>query len=103
MTHPLQRSPKEKAEKLVDEYYSVFAQRLQLSESFDSQYRYSFCKPLAKRCAEILVREILATSPCYPSISNWEECGENHQDYYETHIEEADIFWRKVWHEIEKL
>jgi hypothetical protein len=86
MTHPLERSPKEKAEKLVNEFYN--------------EVKYM---DRAKRCAEILVREILATSPCYPSISNWDECGGNHQDYYETHIEEADIFWRKVWHEIEKL
>lgn len=103
MNHPLQRSPKEKAEKLVNEYYSVFAERLQISERFEFKNRYSTYYQMAKRCAEILVREILATSPCYPSISNWEECGGNHQDFYETHIEEADIFWRQVWHEIEKL
>jgi hypothetical protein len=64
--------PKETADKLVDEYYSIFAKRLHLSESFDSQYRYNFCKPLAKECAlkavDLLQEQLFLTNGKY-----WEE------------------------------
>jgi hypothetical protein len=100
MKHPLERSPKEKAEELYNKFFLLDKGSLDENGSF---FIKTLNRRLAKRCAEIVVMEILRTSPCYPSISNWDECGGNHQDYYETHIEEADIFWRKVWHEIEKL
>jgi hypothetical protein len=100
MTHPLQRSPKEKAEKLYNKFFLLSKGSMDENGSF---FINTLNRGLAKRCAEIVVMEILHTSPCYPSISNWDECGGNHQDYYETHIEEADIFWRQVLHEIEKL
>ena len=79
-------TPKEKAEKLVDQYYSVFAKRLQLSESFTSSHRYKFCKPLAKECAFVAVNELIndcdATSP----------------------FEDQRLqFWQEVKKEIEKL
>lgn len=61
--------PKEKALELVAKYYSTFAQKLQLSESFDSDHRYSFCKPLAKECAlvcvDLLCEQVFLTNEDY--------------------------------------
>lgn len=76
--------PKETAEKLVDEYYSIFAKKLHLSESFDSKYRYSFCKPLAKECSQIAVDQML--------------------DFSKSHgFEGLFKYWELVKQEIEKL
>ena len=79
-------SPKKKAKELVDQYYSVFAQRLQLSESFNSSHRYKFCKPLAKECAFVAVDELI-----------------NDFDASSPFEEQRNKFWKEVKHEIEKL
>jgi len=85
--------PKEKAYKLVDQYYSVFAKRLQLSESFTSSHRYKFCKPLAKECAFVAVDDIF-------------EFMKMDDEYTET-VSNANSKWVDYWlevkQEIEKL
>jgi hypothetical protein len=78
--------PKEKAEKLVDQYYTVFAKRLQLSESFTSSHRYKFCKPLAKECAFVAVNELI-----------------NDFDVSSPFEEQRNKFWNDVKKHIEKL
>ena len=82
-------TPKEKAYELVDKYYSTFAKKLQLSESFNSSHRYKFCKPLAKECAFVAVDEMIKAIP-------------DASDYDSPYNHEL-VYWQLVKEEIEKL
>lgn len=88
-------TPKEKANKLVDEFLNMKLIKL-------SDYSRIY-QPTAKQCALIMVDEILKSEPRYPSNVDWDDAGATHQYYYEAQREEADAFWKQVKQEIEKL
>lgn len=57
----------------------------------------------AKECALILVDEIIATQPSYPSNVDWDDVGATHQYFYEAQREEAEAFWLSVKSELNAL
>ena len=57
----------------------------------------------AKECALILVDEIIATQPRYPSNVDWDDVGATHQYFYEAQREEADDFWLSVKSELNAI
>jgi hypothetical protein len=51
----------------------------------------------------ILVDEIIATEPRYPSNIDWDDVGATHQYFYEAQREEAEAFWVSVKSELNAL
>lgn len=89
-------TPKEKAKELVDRYFKL------LNYEFGDLV-YSLYDKQPHQCALIAVDEILESEPRYPSDVDWDDVGGTHQYYYEAQREYAEIFWKEVKKEIEKL
>jgi hypothetical protein len=58
---------------------------------------------LAKDSALILVDEIIATQPRYPSDVDWDDVGATHEYFYEAQREEAEAFWLSVKSELQSF
>ena len=56
-----------------------------------------------KNVALIMVDEIIATQPSYPSDVDWDDVGATHQYFYEAQREEAEAFWLRVKSELNAL
>jgi hypothetical protein len=75
---------KDKAKKLVSDFYSINCKLIEVKNSYDMGDRYNLVMPIAKQCALIAVDELI----------------------YETQFEVPNIrqrYWEEVKQEIEKL
>jgi len=86
-------TPKEKALELYNKYADEF--------NFDDTYR-SY-REQSKKCALIVVDEIIKSEPRYPSNVDWDDAGGSFQYYYEAQREEAERYWEGVKKEIENM
>lgn len=86
-------TPKEKAQELVNDFFTMFYD--------DSGMGWGI--ECSKKCALVVVDEILKSEPRNPSNVDWDEAGGSHQYYYEFQREDANKFWKEVKQEIEKL
>jgi hypothetical protein len=82
-------TPKEKAEKLVSDFYTINSKLIKVKNGYDMGDRYNLVMPISKQCALIAVDEILNLNL---GLSN---CDENNW--------ETDKFYNEVKQEIEKL
>jgi hypothetical protein len=77
-------TPKDKAEKLVSDFYTINCKLIKVKNGYDMGDRYNLVMPISKQCALIAVDELI----------------------YETHFEVPNIrqrYWIDVKQEIEKL
>ena len=77
-------TPKEKAEKLVSDFYSINCKLIEVKNGYDMGNRYDLVFPKSKQCALIAVEELI----------------------YETQFEVPNVrqkYWIEVKHEIKKL
>ncbi len=89
-------NPKEKANELMSKFVGISLS--QVNELVDGiRIR------LAKDSALILVNEIIATHPRYPSDVDWDDVGATHQYFYEAQREEAKAFWLSVKSELQSF
>ena len=77
-------TPKEKAEKLVSDFYTINCKLIKVKNGYDMGDRYNLVMPIAKQCALIAVDEILKIT--------WVDKFLIVEDY-----------WKEVKQEIEKL
>lgn len=56
-----------------------------------------------KNVALVMVDEIIATEPCFPSDVDWDDVGATHKNFYEAQREGADGFWKSVKSELNAL
>lgn len=73
---------KEKAEKLVSDFYAINCKLIKVKNGYDMGDRYNLVMPISKQCALIAVEEILS------SFNN---------------IDPGKKYWEEVKQEIEKL
>jgi hypothetical protein len=76
--------PKDKAEKLVSDFYTINCKLIKVKNGYDMGDRYNLVMPISKQCALIAVDELI----------------------YETSFEVPNIrqrYWQEVKQEIEKL
>lgn len=83
---------KEKAKELIEKY-----------KKFMYPFHDDVAKKQAKEAVMILVDEIIATEPRYPSNIDWDDVGATHQYFYEAQREEAEAFWVSVKSELNAL
>jgi hypothetical protein len=89
---------KQKAEELISKF-------TKLEIEIGGQHDGYLCMKIheAKDCALILVDEIIATQPRYPSDVDWDDVGATHQYFYEAQRKEADAFWLSVKSELNAI
>jgi hypothetical protein len=54
-------TPKEKAEKLVSDFYGINCKLIEVKNGYDMGDRYNLVMPISKNCALIAVDEIIDT------------------------------------------
>jgi hypothetical protein len=89
---------KQKAEELIGKFTKL---EIEIGGQHDGYLRMKIHE--AKDCALILVDEIIATQPRYPSDVDWDDVGATHQYFYEAQREEADAFWLSVKSELNAI
>ena len=72
--------PKDKAEKLVSDFYTINCKLIKVKNGYDMGDRYNLVMPISKQCALIAVETVILN--CY---------------------EEEEYYWQEVKQEIEKL
>jgi hypothetical protein len=72
--------PKDKAEKLVSDFYTINCKLIKVKNGYDMGDRYNLVMPISKQCSLIAVEMVILN--CY---------------------EEDEYYWQKVKQEIEKL
>ena len=82
-------TPKEKAKELVDK----------------CTWKCRECdyEETAKYCANVVVDEIIKTSPIYPNDVDWDDAGGTHEHYHYAQRNEALNYWQQVKKEITNL
>ena len=81
-------SPKEKAEKLVSDFYTINCKLIKVKNGYDMGDRYNLVMPISKQCALIAVDEII----------------NNSLEYMGCTPDDGEItYWQLVKQEIEKL
>lgn len=89
---------KEKAKELIGKFTKL---DIEIGGQFDGYITMK--NHDAKECALILVDEIIAIQPRYPSNVDWDDVGATHQYFYEAQREEAEAFWLSVKSELNAL
>lgn len=81
-------TPKEQAEKLVSDFYTINCKLIKVKNGYDMGDRYNLVMPISKQSALIAVDEIIETF-----------IPKNNRNYLCEEIE----YWEEVKQEIEKL
>jgi hypothetical protein len=89
---------KQKADELIGKFTKL---DIEIGGQFDGYLTMKMHD--AKECALIMVDEIIATQPRYPSNVDWDDVGATHQYFYEAQREEAEAFWLSVKSELNAL
>jgi len=92
---------KEKAEELVIKMYQLLPASKEAEKGKEHLYYNQF--NAAKQCAIIAVEEIIKARPLNPNCVDCYVCGGSFREYYAAQIDEADIFWLQVKHEIQNI
>jgi hypothetical protein len=79
-------TPKEKAEKLVSDFYTINCKLIKIKNGYDMGDRYNLVMPISKQCALIAVDELIIEK------EKWEN-----GSFY------TSKYWDYVQQEIEKL
>lgn len=89
---------KQKADELIEKFTKL---DIEIGGQFEGYLTMKIHN--AKECSLILVDEIIATQPRYPSNVDWDDIGATHQYFYEAQREEAEAFWLSVKSELNAL
>jgi hypothetical protein len=86
-------TPKEKAEELVSDFYTINCKLIKVKNGYDMGDRYNLVMPISKQCALIAVKEILKRTRSVDTMPpNCQKIDENTKEY-----------WQQVKTKIEKL
>jgi hypothetical protein len=66
-------TPKEKAEKLVSDFYGINCKLIEVKNGYDMGDRYNLVMPISKNCALIAVDEVLENSHTSVFTNYWEK------------------------------
>jgi len=89
---------KEKAIKLVDDFYIIIGNNYSKGDGFSTQLFNE-----AVKCALKAVDEIILSAPFEPVDTDWDEAGSSAQYWYPQKLEDSAKWWAEVRQEIEKL
>jgi hypothetical protein len=87
---------KEKAEKLVSDFYTINCKLIKVKNGYDMGDRYNLVMPISKQCALIAVDEIISSLGITTN-----HCELNKLDQQE--VKNDFEYWQEVKQEIEKL
>lgn len=94
-------TPKEKAKELMDK---ISVQTYSYQPYAGARYNVEeIGYEAGKKCALILVDEIILSAPFEPVDTDWDEAGSSAQYWYPQKLEDSAKWWGEVKQEIEKL
>jgi hypothetical protein len=92
-------TPKEKAEKLVSDFYSINCKLIEVKYGYDMGNRYDLVFPKCKQCALIAVDELINTE--YQTVSKLLDVIQKNKIRLVISLNKD--YWQEVKQEIEKL